>query len=121
MSDGRSDRKPHVVVIGGGFGGLYAAHELGRAKFPVTLIDRTNFHLFQPLLYQVATGFLAPGDIAGPLRSALARYPTVKVVKDEVTDILPDEKRIVTREHSIDYDLLIVAAGVTHSYFGHEE
>jgi len=110
-----------IVIIGGGFGGLYAAKILGKKGFNVTLIDKQNFHLFQPLLYQVATGFLAPADIASPLRTILARYKSVRVIQDEVRDFDTKEKRVITAEGSYRYDSLIVAAGVTHSYFGKEE
>lgn len=114
-------KKPQVVIIGGGFGGLYAAKKLGGHNFPVTLIDKQNFHLFQPLLYQVATGFLPPSDIASPLRSALAKYKTVTVIQDEVIEIEPANKLIHTINSKYSFDILIVATGVTHSYFGHEQ
>lgn len=112
--------KHHVVIIGGGFGGLNAAKALKRKPVRVTLLDRRNFHLFQPLLYQVATGGLSPGDIAYPLRSALASAPNVVVLAAEVVDILPDERRVVLSDGELAYDSLIVATGVTHHYFGHE-
>jgi NADH dehydrogenase len=113
--------KPNVVIVGGGFSGLYAAQRLARNKINVTLIDRRNFHLFQPLLYQVATGFLAPGDIAAPIRSVLANKDSVNIVQDEVRDIDPSQKVVITPHTQISYDFLIVAAGVTHSYFGNEQ
>ena len=113
--------KPRVVIIGAGFGGLHAARRLGKFGFPVTLIDKENFHLFQPLLYQVATGFLAPGDIAAPIRSILAKYKSVKVVQDEVLDIDPDRKRIKAVNGNYPYDILIAATGTTHSYFGNDD
>lgn len=109
-----------MVIIGGGFGGLNAAKALKRKPVRVTLLDRRNFHLFQPLLYQVATGGLSPGDIAYPLRSALASAPNVVVLAAEVVDILPDERRVVLSDGELAYDSLIVATGVTHHYFGHE-
>ncbi|MBL8211999.1 MAG: NAD(P)/FAD-dependent oxidoreductase [Bryobacterales bacterium] len=115
--------KPHqVVIIGGGFGGLYAARRFSGAPVKVTVIDRRNFHLFQPLLYQVATGGLSPGDIAAPIRTTLRRQKNAEVLLGTVTDLKPDAKLVVvdnTRE--IAYDSLIVATGATHSYFGRPE
>ncbi len=115
---------PHrVVVIGGGFGGLYAARELGKAdEVAVTLVDRRNHHLFQPLLYQVATGALSPAEIAQPLRSILRRNRNTTVLLGEATD-LDVERREVTLSDSgpIPYDTLIVATGARFSYFGHDE
>lgn len=113
--------KHHVVILGGGFGGLYAAKALSRAGLCVTLIDKRNFHLFQPLLYQVAAGWLSPGEIASPLRMVLSRYPHTYVYQAEVTDIVPDEKAVVLRDGIVTYDTLIVATGSSHHYFGHEE
>jgi NADH dehydrogenase len=112
---------PRVVIVGGGFAGLNAARELGKRKFPVTLVDRRNFHLFQPLLYQLATGYLASGDIAAPLRSTLARYSSLEVLLETVQDIDPERKTVITGSFRLDYDILIVATGVTHSYFGRED
>lgn len=111
----------HVVILGGGFGGLYAAKELSRADFRVTLIDKRNFHLFQPLLYQVAAGWLSPGEIASPLRMVLNRYKNTYVYKATAVDILPDEKKVILRDGEVDYDTLIVATGSSHHYFGHDE
>ena len=86
----------HIVILGGGFGGLYAAKTLSRSgKVKVTVIDKRNFHLFQPLLYQVAAGWLSPGDIASPLRVVLNDYPNTYVLKAEVADIIPDEKKVI--------------------------
>lgn len=114
---------PHrVVIVGGGFGGLYAAQTLGRAKVQVTLIDRRNFHLFQPLLYQVATGGLSPGDIASPLRGVLKRQRNTTVLLGEVSDIDPDQQQVCLKDgQTISYDSLIVATGVSHHYFGKDE
>jgi NADH:ubiquinone reductase (H+-translocating) len=114
-----------VVVIGGGFGGLQAARGLRRAPVEVVLIDRRNFHLFQPLLYQVATGALSPGEIASPLRGVLKRQKNATVVLAEVTDIDLENRRArlgVTggRDTGIPYDTLVVAAGARHSYFGND-
>jgi NADH dehydrogenase len=113
-----------VVIVGGGFGGVRAAKALEHADADITLIDRTNHHLFQPLLYQVATGVLSPGQIAPALRSMFRGQPNVRVLLAEVNDI--DLERRVVRAEAIDtievpYDTLIVAAGATHSYFGHDE
>lgn len=111
----------HVVVLGGGFGGLYASKMLSKGKVKVTVIDKRNFHLFQPLLYQVAAGWLSPGDIASPLRVVLNDYQDTYVLKAEVTDILPKEKKVVFRDGEITYDTLIVATGSNHHYFGHDD
>lgn len=112
---------PRVVIVGGGFGGLYAAKELGRLPVQVTLVDKRNFHLFQPLLYQVATGTLSPADISSPLRGILSRHKNVKVLMDKVVDIDPEQQKVKTQGGELDYDTLIVATGVSHHYFGHED
>lgn len=111
----------HVVILGGGFGGLYAAKALSEhAK--VTLIDRRNFHLFQPLLYQVATGSLSPGEIAAPLRSLLRRHRDTFVLMDEAVGLDADQHRVVlAHEPPIEYTHLIVATGSSNTYFGHDE
>lgn len=112
---------PHIVIVGGGFGGLAAAQELGRQGHRVTLLDKRNFQLFQPLLYQVATGLLPTGDIATPLRVVLKRFPTVTVLQSKVIDLDPVAQTL-THEHGVlAYDRLIVATGVKHSYFGNEQ
>ncbi len=110
-----------VVIIGAGFGGLVAARTLARGPVQITLIDRTNHHTFQPLLYQVATAGLSPGEIAAPIRWIFRKYRNVEVLLGEVLDI--DLARRVVRlpEAEIPYDYLIVAAGATHAYFGHDE
>jgi NADH dehydrogenase len=110
-----------VVIVGGGFGGLYAARSLRRAPVEVTLVDRRNFHLFQPLLYQVATGGLSPADIASPLRSVLRAQPNVTVLLGEVTDFDVAGRRLILSDGELHYDLLIVAAGSRHHYFGNEQ
>jgi NADH dehydrogenase len=116
-----SRRRPRVVIIGGGFGGLQAALSLRRAPVEITLIDRRNFHLFQPLLYQVATGGLSPANIAAPLRSVVRRQRNVTVLLAEVIDIDAAGGRVLFRDgRSVPYDTLIVAAGVSHNYFGHD-
>ncbi|NJL46068.1 MAG: FAD-dependent oxidoreductase, partial [Leptolyngbyaceae cyanobacterium SM2_3_12] len=102
--------RPQVVIVGGGFGGLYAAQQLGRADVDVTLVDKRNFHLFQPLLYQVATGGLSPGDIASPLRGVLSQQKNTQVVMGEVTDIDPQGQTINLKDgRTLPYDTLIVA------------
>lgn len=110
-----------VVIIGGGFGGLSAAKALRRAAVQLTLIDKRNFHLFQPLLYQVATGGLSPADIASPIRAILKRRKDTLVLLGEVVAILPDKKLVVLEDDSeLSYDTLIIAAGARHHYFGNE-
>ena len=111
----------HVIIIGGGFGGLYAATVLKKAPVEVTLIDRRNFHLFQPLLYQVATGGLSPANIAAPLRSVLRNQKNTKVILGEVIDIDAANKKITLTDKALPYDTLIVATGSHHHYFGHPE
>ena len=111
---------PHVVIVGGGFGGLYAARTLKRARARVTLVDRRNHHLFQPLLYQVATAGLNPADIAAPIRSVLRRQANISVVLAEAVQIDTSGKRVVLADGELSYDYLIVATGATHSYFGHD-
>jgi NADH:quinone reductase (non-electrogenic) len=111
----------HVVIIGGGFGGLYAAKALRRAPAAVTLIDRRNFHLFQPLLYQVATGTLSPGEIASPLRAVLKRQRNTTVWLGEVIDLDPAQRQVVLSDATLGYDTLILATGASHHYFGHEQ
>lgn len=111
----------HVVVLGGGFGGLYAAKMLSKGKVKVTVVDKRNFHLFQPLLYQVAAGWLSPGEIASPLRVVLNSYKNTYVVKAEVTNIVPDEKKVIFRDGEMAYDTLIIATGSNHHYFGHDD
>src|SRR3954451_8141723 len=114
--------KRKVVILGGGFGGLYAARALKRADVEVTLIDRRNFHLFQPLLYQVATGALSPGEIASPIRGILHKQRNTRVLMGEVVDIDPAAKQVVLRGGDREpHDTLIVATGATHHYFGHPE
>jgi len=111
----------HVVIIGGGFGGLYAAKALRRAPVEVTLIDRRNFHLFQPLLYQVATGALSPGEIASPLRFVLRRSLNTEVLLGEVVDLDVAGRRVILRDGEAAYDTLIVATGSSHHYFGNDQ
>jgi NADH dehydrogenase len=115
-----------VVIVGGGFGGLFAARALRRAPVQITLVDRAGHHLFQPLLYQTATGILSEGQIAAPLRNVLKRQRNVNVELAEVVDLDAAGRKVITRraggtEHVLPYDKLIVAAGVQQSYFGHDE
>jgi len=111
-----------VIIIGGGFGGLRAARALGSAPVDVTLIDRRNYHLFQPLLYQVATGSLSPGQIAAPLRGVLSHQKNMRVLMGDVVDVDPDARRVLLADGaSFEYDSLIVAAGSETSYYGHDE
>ncbi|HEY1600852.1 MAG TPA: NAD(P)/FAD-dependent oxidoreductase [Pirellulales bacterium] len=112
---------PRVVILGGGFGGLNVAQSLRREPVDVTLIDRRNFHLFQPLLYQVATGGLSPANIAAPLRSVLKSQTNASVLLAEVTHIDVERQAVVLREDVVPYDVLIVATGSSHHYFGHPE
>ena len=112
---------PHVVIIGSGFGGLMAARRLARSPVRITLIDRKNHHTFQPLLYQVATAGLSPGEIAAPIRWILRGRPNIQVLLAEVEDFDLSRRAVKTSDEEIAYDYLIVAAGVSHAYFGHDE
>jgi NADH dehydrogenase len=112
---------PHVVIIGGGFGGLYAARGLARAPVTVTLIDKRNYHLFRPMLYQVATGLLSSDEVAAPIRSILRRQKNVTVLMAEVIGIDPHTRVVLTPEGPIAYDYLVLATGIEYNYFGHEE
>lgn len=114
--------RPKVVIVGGGFGGLYAAKALAGGPLEVTLVDRKNHHTFQPLLYQVATAVLSPGQIASPLRRILHGARNVEVIMGEVTGFDADARRVLLKDGSeLRYDYLIVAAGAHHAYFGHDE
>ena len=113
--------KPHVLVLGGGFGGLWATRALASAPVRITLVDRTNHHLFQPLLYQVATAGLSAPDIAAPLRHILRKQANVTVRLDEALAIDRGARRVQLAGGVLDYDYLLVATGATHAYFGHED
>ena len=113
--------RQRVVILGGGFGGLSAAQKLKHAPVDVTLIDRCNFHLFQPLLYQVATGSLSPANISGPLRQVLKHNKNTTVLLGEAVDIDPQKHQVILSDGAIGYDTLIVATGSSHQYFGHYE
>jgi NADH dehydrogenase len=111
----------HVVIVGGGFGGLYAARRLGKVDVDVTLVDRRNHHIFQPLLYQVATGGLSPGDISSPLRAILKKQKNIRTWQAEVDDIDAAGRRVILRDGELHYDTLVLATGVHHAYFGHDD
>jgi NADH dehydrogenase len=110
-----------VVIVGAGFGGLTAARRIARLPVQVTVVDRKNHHTFQPLLYQVATAGLSPGEIAAPIRWILRSRSNVEVLLDEVVDFNLEQKRVITKQQVLDYDFLIIASGATHAYFGHQE
>jgi NADH dehydrogenase len=110
-----------IVILGAGFGGLFAAQGLARVAADLTVVDRHNYHLFQPLLYQVATAGLAPSDVAWPIRSILSRQKHTTVLLDEVVDIAVDRHEVVLKRETLPFDYLVVATGSRHSYFGHED
>src|SRR6516225_11185222 len=112
---------PHVVIIGGGFGGIAAARALRRAPIRLTLIDQRNHHLFQPLLYQVASAALNPSDIASPIRRILRKQGNASVILGQAIAIDTRKKLVRLADGEVAYDFLIVATGATHSYFGHHE
>jgi NADH dehydrogenase len=113
--------RPKVVIVGAGFGGLFAARALARVAADVTVVDRHNYHLFQPLLYQVAVAALPPSDIAWPARSILRKQRNTTVLMDEVTGVDAARGRVIARRGEIEFDYLILATGSTHSYFGHDD
>src|SRR4051812_42945100 len=115
------DHRPHVVIVGAGFGGLTAARALKRAPVRITLIDRANHHLFQPLLYQVATAALSPADIAAPIRRILRGQKNVDVMLADATAIDLAAQRVILADGALAFDMLILATGATHAYFGHDE
>jgi NADH dehydrogenase len=121
LSVSGAPKRHRVVVIGGGFGGLQAAQHLATAPVELTLVDRRNFHLFQPLTYQVATGALSPGEVAYPLRAIFRRHRNVRVLMAEVTGFDIEGRRVHLAEGSLPYDTLIVAGGSHYSYFGHDD
>lgn len=112
---------PHVIIVGGGFGGLSAARALRGAAVRVTLIDKRNYHLFRPMLYQAATGLLSDDEISGPLRSILSRQENVEVLLDEVTGIAPEQRLVHLKHRDLAYDYLILATGIRYNYFGHDQ
>src|SRR6266849_1056384 len=113
--------RPRVVIVGAGFAGLTAARRIARLPVQVTVVDRKNHHTFQPLLYQVATAGLSPGEIAAPIRWILRSHSNVEVLLEEVVDFKLEQKKVITKEQVLDYDFLVVASGATHAYFGHQE
>src|SRR6266851_10466047 len=115
------NQSPHVVIVGAGFGGLAAARALSRAPVRVTVVDRRNHHLFQPLLYQVATAALSPGDIAYPIRAILRRQRNATVLLADAAAVDTTSHEVVLTDGRIAYDFLILASGARHAYFGHEE
>jgi len=116
-----SKQRPRVVIVGAGFGGLTAAQRVARLPVQVTVVDRKNHHTFQPLLYQVATAGLSPGEIAAPIRWILRSHPNIEVLLEEVVDFNLEQKKIIAQEQTLDYDYLILASGATHAYFGHPD
>jgi NADH dehydrogenase len=112
---------PRVVIVGGGFGGLYAARGLAGAPVDVTVVDKHNYHLFRPMLYQVATGLLSSDEVAAPIRSILQRQKNVTVLMEEVVGIDPRARFVFTREGKLPYDYLVLATGIEYNYFGHDD
>ena len=121
MSSNGAIQRPQVVIIGAGFGGLSAAKSLAKAPFDVVMIDRYNYHMFQPLLYQVATAALSPGDIAFPIRTVFRRAPNVRVVLATVSAIDAEQNEVIAEANRIPFDYLIVATGARQAYFGHDD
>lgn len=117
----KASRK-HIVIVGGGFGGITAAKKLKKADADITVIDRSNHHLFQPLLYQVATAALSPGDISAPIRAIVGERPGLRVILGEVERVMPDEKKLlINNDRNVSYDELILAPGSQYNYFGNED
>ena len=112
---------PRVVIVGGGFGGLFTTRALARAAANVALIDKRNYHLFRPMLYQVATGLLSADQISAPLRSIVSRQRNVEVLQDEVTAIDSAQRLVHLRQYQLSYDFLILATGIQYNYFGHDD
>jgi NADH dehydrogenase len=122
LAQGRTDFRPHVVILGGGFAGLYAAKTLGKADVRITVVDRRNHHLFQPMLYQVASAALNPGNIASPIRSVLRHRRNTEVILGEAVSVNTHAREVLLADSvSLEYDYLVVATGARHSYFGHDE
>jgi NADH dehydrogenase len=113
--------QPKVVIVGAGFAGLTAARRIARLPVQVTVIDRKNHHTFQPLLYQVATAGLSPGEIAAPIRWILRGHRNIEVLLEEVVDFNLEQKKLITKEQVLDYDFVVIASGATHAYFGHPD
>src|SRR5262245_2873013 len=121
MRDLSARTKPRVVIVGGGFGGLSTAKGLAHAPFDITVIDRNNHHLFQPLLYQVATAALSPADIAAPIRGILAKQRNVRIMLAEVSGVDTVRKEVIADGRRVGYDYLVLATGARHAYFGHDD
>jgi NADH dehydrogenase len=115
------EKPPHVVIVGGGFGGLSAARALRNARVSITIVDRSNHHLFQPLLYQVATAALSAADIAAPIRRIFRHQKNVSVILADATAVDTSARKLVLADGSLDYDYLVIATGATHAYFGHDD
>ena len=120
VSRGSVGGRPHVVIVGAGFGGLTAAKGLAKAAVEVTLIDRENHHLFQPLLYQVATAGLSPAEIAWPIRGLVRRQRNTRVLLGEVTGVDRERHVVIMGDREVPYDFLVLATGATHAYFGND-
>jgi len=117
----KKNRK-HIVIVGGGFGGITAAKKLKASDADITIIDRSNHHLFQPLLYQVATAALSPGDISAPIRAIVGKKPGLRVILGEVEKVLADEKKLlINKDRAVSYDELILAPGSQYNYFGNDD
>src|SRR5215213_6893584 len=121
MHANQNQERPQVVVIGGGFGGLSVVQSLGSAPVDITIVDQRNHHLFQPLLYQVATAALSPADIAAPIRAIVRKQDRVTVLLEEAKAVDLAVREVVLDDRRLPYDYLILAAGARHSYFGHAE
>src|SRR5271155_4623273 len=122
LQEGSTSAKvPRVVIVGGGFGGFYAARALAKAPVQVTLIDKHNYHLFRPMLYQVATGLLSGDEVAPPLRVLFSEQNNVDVLLSEVTGVDVVNRKVVLPHRQLDYDYLVLATGIHVNYFGHEE
>jgi NADH dehydrogenase len=117
----RSAHRPRIVIVGAGFGGLSAAMALANSDFAVTIVDRHNYHLFQPLLYQVATAALSPADIASPIRGIMRRHTNVSVILANVSGVDLDRREVIAEDHRTGFDTLVIATGARHAYFGHDE
>ena len=116
-----SASRPRIIIVGAGFGGLSAAMALANSDFSITVVDRHNYHLFQPLLYQVATAALSPADIASPIRGIMRRQTNVNVILANVSGVDLDRREVIAEDHRIGFNTLIIATGAQHAYFGHDE
>jgi NADH dehydrogenase len=117
----KNSQEPRVVIAGGGFGGLYAAKGMARLSAKVIILDKHNYHLFRPMLYQVATGLLSANEVAAPIRSILRKQKNAEVLMEEVIGVDPKDQVVITRNGKISYDYLILATGIRYNYFGHED